>query len=216
MRTWIVALAAAGLLLGCGDKGAPKGAAPDAGDGPTAVHLPTGWPSAEERRMTPNDMPTPFSADQIRKGCPPESRRVYRMEPKGRPLDYILYTFKEPTSEGCLAEQTPCDAQGKVKGEMRKHFVRWDDLQRLTSFPADATTADEADLKTPAGTFRCMHYVVVRKGKKGAGVDKYWFAWNLPGPWVRLEQYVNGERKFTMTLVKVEGVPAPAGAKPAK
>ena len=207
MRTWMAACCALVLLAGCGPEGpAKEGTGSTSTSTATELRGPADWPSAEERRLDPNHVPTPYSVDQLRLACGPESKRVYRTETKEGVVEHVLYTYRDLTSKGCVAEQTPCNAEGQTTGEPRAALATWLDLQRYMSFPAEITTLSEEDIKVPAGSYGCMHYVVSRRSQRGTGLDKYWFAWDLPGPPVRLERYVTDKLEFTLTLVKVEGV----------
>lgn len=206
-----------GLLVGCGDddgEGAkvseqPKGDAKDASptaeqhDGSTDRNR---WPGLELRRLDPAHEPTPFSAKQIALACGPKSKRVFRHDIKGRDATYNCWTFTDNTAEGATFHATECDETGKETGERRSQQATWKELQSHASFPAEQVTTSEAKLKTPAGTFDCMHYVVKRGARKGEAEDRYWFAWDLPGPPIRLERYVNGTLMVTMTLIAVSGV----------
>lgn len=205
------------VATGCGDdssggsdsadsKKADTGST-DAGPAPSkGVPSPDGWPSADERRMAPDQEPSPFSAKQIAAGCGPDSKRVFRFEIPGQETKFKLWTFHDQTAEGCTFRQSDSDAKGVATGEPSESKATWKKLQSHASWAAAETTATEARMKVPAGSYECMHYVVKRTGAQGSGEDKSWFAWDLPGPPVRMERYVNGRLVFTMTLMKVQGV----------
>lgn len=204
-----------GLLVGCGDDGddgadvskegdAAKGA-PAVDDGSTDRGR---WPAADLRRLDPSHEPTPFSAKQIEMACGPKSRRVFRFEAKGQEDSYRCWTFADQTPTGATFHNTDCDATGKETGERRSNAVTWKQLQAHASWPAENVTTSETQLKTPAGTFDCMHYVVKAQQRLGLAEDRYWFAWDLPGPPVRVEKYLDGTLRVTMTLIAVEGVGA--------
>lgn len=182
------------------------GAAADVKDG---FETPGDWPPAATRRMREDHEPTPFSADQIAAACGPESKRVLRFEQPGRDTYYRLWTFSDHTAAGVTWHDAECDENGVENGTKQSNEVTWKELQSHASWPAENVTTSTGTLKTPAGTYECMHYVVKREGRAGAGEDKVWFAWDLPGPPVRIERYVRGTPMVTVTLVKVEGVKAP-------
>jgi hypothetical protein len=208
-------LAAASFLTGCGDDDAstPSDANVGSKAGDTApvsggLKSPSGWPSAAERRLAPDREPSPFSAQQIARACGPQSKRVFRFVMGGAEPSYKLWTFIEQTEAGCTFLQTDCDEHGLETGEPSPTNVTWQQLQSHASWPATDVTASEAKMKVPAGTYECMHYVIKRKNAQGVGEDKFWFAWDLPGPPVRMERSAGGQVKVTMTLMKVEGVAA--------
>ncbi len=227
MRTFLIALtastllASASLLAGCGDdesgaKGATDGGTTADGTGtpsakgslPSTIKAPNGWPSAEERRFAPDREPSPFSAQQIAAGCGPESKRIYRFVMSKQEVSYKRWTFRDQTAEGCTFVQADCDKDGVVTDEPKASKTTWKQLQSHAAWPAAQTSASEARLEVPAGAYECMHYEVSRKGPQGIGEDKYWFAWDLPGPPIRMERRVGGELMVTMTLMQVEGVAA--------
>ncbi|MDA1194950.1 MAG: hypothetical protein O2894_07165 [Planctomycetota bacterium] len=206
-------------LVGCGDDESTL--PPDVESGATAggsggaakknaatLRAPEGWPSADARRLAPDREPSPFGPQQIAAGCGPDSRRIYRFqEPRGEPT-YQAWTFTGHTAEGCTWHSTECDAQGQATGETKSQPVTWVELQSHASWPAQDVTASEAKMTTPAGPYSCMHYVVKRAGTAGHGEDRFWFAYDLPGPPLMLERYVSGTLTFTLTLMDVRGVPA--------
>ena len=220
MRRFLLASLVCALFMGCGDDGSGGGGVPGGSARTGGANAPGGagdgqeysgtdrdrWPSAELRRLQPGHEPTPFSAKQIARACGPKSMRVLRMEMVGGDPSWHCWSFTDQTSEGATFHDAACDAAGKEVGEISSKAVTWKGLQGHASWPANTVTTSEAQVTVPAGTFDCMHYVVKRTARQGEAEDRYWFAWELPGPPVRLERFVGGELKFTMTLVKVAGV----------
>lgn len=203
-----LSLALCVALTACGDE---KGGGTSAGGG--AAQAPAEydgtdrdrWPAADVRRLKPGFEPTPYSAAQLRRALGGDTRRVMRFEPTGQDAWHRCWTWTEPDAEGATHRDAACDATGKEDGDLKSRRVLWRDLQAHASWPADTVVTSEQTLKTPAGTFDCMHYVVTREGTKVPAEDRYWFAWDLPGPPVKLERYVDGTLRFTMTLVKAGG-----------
>lgn len=206
----VLALALGVTLAACGDEAdgdggtAAKGRtaqAPGAYDGTDRDR----WPPAEIRRLKPGFEPTPYSAAQLRRALGGETTRVMRFESQGKDAWHRCWTWTEPDADGATHRDAACDATGKENGDLKNRRVLWRDLQAHASWPADIVVTSEQTLKTPAGTFDCMHYVVTREDTKLPAEDRYWFAWDLPGPPVKLERYVKGTLAFTMTLVKAGG-----------
>lgn len=222
MRRTLLACLVCSLLIGCGDDGSAASGvsqkpAPKRGTGTAEAGDPEGhggstdrdrWPSAALRRLEPGHEPTPYSALQIAMASGPETKRVMAFQQAGRDPIYKCWTYTDPTPSGATWHDAVCDSEGKEIGAKTSKPITWVGQQRHASWPAEMVTTSEAQQTTPAGTFDCMHYVVKRTARQGAAEDRYWYAWALPGPPVRLERYVNGTLEFSMTLVKVEGVGA--------
>lgn len=214
MRRFLPLLAASLLLVACGDDAPSGGSAKDgnaagrtkAAADDSGLATPEGWPPVSERQLDPSHEPTPFSAAQIAAACGPDTKRVLRFEVKGQDTHYKLWTFSDQTADGAVWHDSECDEHGVENGERKSNAVTWRALQSHASWPAADVTAGEARLKTPAGDFQCMTFSVRRTGGQGTGEDRFWFAWDLPGPPLRLERYVKGNLMVTITLVKVEGV----------
>ena len=217
MRRILLVLTASVLLTACGDDTPSGGDADlDGGDGTSeesttspaadAFKTPDDWPPASERRLREDHEPTPFSAGQIARACGPESKRVMRFEPQGRDTYFRVWTFSDQTDEGATWHDAESDEAGVENGTKKSNQVTWKELQSHASWPTQNVTGSNAKLKTPAGTYDCMHYVVTQDGAAGPAEYHYWFAYDLPGPPIRLEQYVRGTLKVTITTIKAEGI----------
>ncbi len=130
------------------------------------------------------DAPTPFTAEEIRAGCPP-GRTVTTQTTSKDGTTVSVTTFLEGNDVGAQ-----CDFDGE------RGFVTWEGLRAHASFPADATTITEETITTALGTFDCLRYDVARE----SGIDRFWFAKNLPGMPIRIESEAGGLVVSTSTV----------------
>ncbi len=142
----------------------------------------------ESHRLRPDHLPTPFSAAQIREGCPAGRTILMREEEPGEEPSFRRIVFMEGDAETSVQELQATDASGAPLGEPTSGQARWLDLQRHASQPADATTLTEVRLALPFGDFDCWLYTVQTPG----GELRFWFAKELPGMPVQIEQRANG------------------------
>lgn len=152
--------------------------------------------------MQPGHAPTPYSADEIRKGCPAGRTTKFMIEMIGQPTSYQLLTFVAHSTEGTGFESIELDWEGNQVGEKQTAQAGWEELQSHASFPEANTRISSESYMTPAGKFDCWLYVVTteKEGKKEEA--RYWFAKSLPGAPIYVEQAIDGNTVFKMTLVE--------------
>ncbi len=143
----------------------------------------------DANRIRPDHLPTPFSATDIRAGCPlGRTIRLQSEAPGGEPT-FRQIRFVEVDAEGAVQEVRSTDARGHPIGEPARHRSSWLDLQQHASQPASATVIEEVDLALPFGTEACWRYTV-------SGSDEcvtFWFSKGRAGMPVQVEQQVGGE-----------------------
>ncbi|HEY7793608.1 MAG TPA: hypothetical protein VIA10_06360 [Gaiellaceae bacterium] len=143
----------------------------------------------DSNRLRPDHLPTPFSAADIRDGCPlGRTIRVRSEEPAGQPT-FRQVRFVEVDADGAVQEFQSTDADGLPLGEPTQHRSTWLELQHHASQPAATTVIDEVDLDLPFGTEACWRYTVT-------GPDEsvtFWFARGRAGMPVQVERQVGGE-----------------------
>jgi hypothetical protein len=154
----------------------------------------------ESHRLRPDHLPTPFSAAQIRHGCPAGRTIRMREESPGEPPAFRTVRFVEVDEDGAVQEYQPTDAEGRPMGEPSRRRSTWLDLQRHASQPADATTVDEVELTVPFGAFPCWLYTVEAPDARRL----LWFAKQLPGHPVQIEEWVDGVLTARSTMVGSE------------
>jgi hypothetical protein len=143
----------------------------------------------DANRIRPDHLPTPFSAADIRAGCPLGRTIQLQSDGPGGELTFRRIRFVEVDADGAVQEFQPTDAGGLPIGEPTHHRSSWLDLQQHASQPASSTVIDEVDLTLPFGTEACWLYTV------GSG-DEYaafWFAKGRPGMPVQVEKRVGDE-----------------------
>jgi len=127
--------------------------------------------------MRSDHAPTPFTAEEIRAGCP-----------EGRTVISVTRT-SDGANETSVSRFVRCDATGaEIENDGILGRARWSDLQAHASFPADETTITSEFIDTGLGRLDCLRYSVAR----GDSVDEFWFARNLPGMPVRYRSSVAG------------------------
>jgi len=161
----------------------------------------------DTHRLQPDHLPTPFSATQIREGCPLGRIILLREETPGDPSTHRQIRFVEVDPDGAVQEYRACDAGGRPSGEAACRRSGWIDLQRHASQPADATLVDEVELELPFGTFACWRYTV-----SASGVERrFWFARALPGMPVQVEEWSAGILRGRTLMIdnRTERYPSP-------
>jgi len=138
--------------------------------------------------MQPDHLPTPFSAADIRAGCP-VGRTIRLQSEEGGKLTFHRTRFVEVDADAAVMEFQTTDAEGKPIGEPTLGRSRWFDLQRHASQPTPVTVIDEVDLAMPFGTEACWRYTVGTRDE----VATFWFAKHRPGMPVQVEKWVGGE-----------------------
>jgi hypothetical protein len=196
LRTLVLATCALALAACGGDGGSRWGDA---------------WPTAEERRMKPEDAPSPFTAAQIRAGCEDGRTSTFRLEVPGAPTRLQTFRFTGGDDEGCTFEISMSAADGRSLGRSRSSRGRWTGFQSHASYPQARTTIGRETLVVPGGRFHCMRYVVTGPPDAADTVTTSWFARELPGPPVLQERRRGGTLLHRMVLVRT-AVEPPAGA----
>jgi hypothetical protein len=109
----------------------------------------------DENRTRPDHLPTPFSAKDIRAGCPLGRTIQLQSEAPGGEPTFSQIRFVEVVADGAVQEFQSTDAGGFPIGEPTRHRSSWFDLQQHASQPASATVIGEVDLALPFGTEAC-------------------------------------------------------------
>jgi hypothetical protein len=148
--------------------------------------------------LRPDHAPTPFTADEIRRGCPPGRTIRLRVEAAGADPVLRVTRFRESDDDGAVQEGGRFTLEGLPLETPHRDRTRWAEFQAHASFPADRTRVDRVDLDTPMGSEECLRYTV--GDDEAAAV--FWFATARPGMPVRVEERRGGETVFTMTMIE--------------
>ncbi len=163
----------------------------------------------ESHRLRPDHVPTPFSADQIRDGCPAGRTILIREGAAGEEPSFRRIAFTSIDAEASVQDLQAADATGAPVGDASLGRATWLDLQRHASQPADVTTVQEVRLALPFGDFDCWLYTVQRPDAE----LRFWFAKELPGMPVQIEKWVDGSIARRTLMIGNEVLPADGGTR---
>ena len=197
--SWLALALASALTLGA--CGAEQAAAPE------GMQWPAGWPNDEARVLEKGFAPTPYSLGQLRDGCPSGLRATYRVEEPLRDAHLLLLAFDACNDIGLEFSSADLSLEGEVTGVPHASRMTWADLQAHHSTPAADTVITRATVTVPAGIFDCALYTVTRELEDGGeGQEKLWFAFDVPGLFVRRLSRVDGELVREITLLQLDSV----------
>ncbi|MCI0157174.1 hypothetical protein KNO15_10755 [Leifsonia shinshuensis] len=152
--------------------------------------------------LAPGLAPTPFTAAEIRAGCPVGRVSVVRT---AHGLGSIR--FASDDEEGAWIEDTPLDESGAAAGPVERGRSTWRELQEHAAFPLESTTIERVELAGPLGRLPCLRYSV----RRGDAVLVFWFAVGLPGMPIRVERTEGDETTVTLEVVAFSGLPEAPG-----
>ena len=153
---------------------------------------------ADPHIVTPGHAPTPFTAAEIRGGCPAGRTIRLLVEPAGEPPFVREIRFLTSTEEWAEQSSDRLALDGTVVEHGEPERVGWDRLQAHASFPREAVAITSESVTIHAGEFACLLYVVT----DDESVSRYWFARDLPGMPVKVETRVADAVVFTMTMLE--------------
>jgi hypothetical protein len=157
----------------------------------------------DPRQLRPDHLPTPFTADEIRHGCPP-GRTVRSLVIRQGSEPFISVTrFVSGDAEGAEQDSWRETPDGARLTEPQRRRSTWLEFQGHASMPAASTRVEDVDIEIPAGRFACLRYTRT----EGATVDTFWFARSAPGMPLKFEERENGALVFSSTAIEnVAGV----------
>lgn len=178
-----------------------------------AAAAPPAVPSGAEHVMQEGHAPTPFSAREIREGCPDGRRVRFRTTPgpDAAPFETEL-RFVDGDAEAVMVENIRLGADGLPIGEPRGRRSPWEELQAHASFPSAGVTITPVEgIESPIGPFDGWLYEV----RNDVSITNYWFATSLPGPPVHVVSLTpDGKVMFEMVMMSstVEATAESAGS----
>lgn len=158
-------------------------------------------PPPETHRLSPDHLPTPFSADQIRLAAAPGTRVAFRLEQVGESVHVDRWEFLDGDDVGGERRRWAETPDGTVIEGPDVTYSMWSALQQHASYPGDRTSLDSATVTIAPGAFECWRYTVT--DPDSATVTRAWFAPDLPGPPIVLETRVENAVVFRMELVEI-------------
>jgi hypothetical protein len=148
--------------------------------------------------LRPGHLPTPFTAAEIREGCPPgRTVRSLVVEAGAEPIVRVT-RFVSSDADGADRESWAETPGGERLTAPAPDHSTWLEFQEHASMPADATTIDLETIDIAAGHYDCLRYTRV----DGDTVDTFWFAKTAPGMPLRFEQRIGGELVFSSTAIE--------------
>jgi hypothetical protein len=159
-------------------------------------------PGSDPHQLAPDDLPTPFTADEIREGCQPGRTVRSLVEERGREPYVRVTRFVSATDE--VAEQETWNERPdgtRLTGPQRGRST-WLAFQGHASFPAANTAVTEEEMDIPAGHFATLRYTQ----REGDVVREFWFARSAPGMPLRYEEWDGQTLMYRSTAV--ENIPA--------
>jgi hypothetical protein len=153
---------------------------------------------SDAHRLRPDHHPTPFSADEIRDGCP-AGRTVRSLVVESGAEPYLGITrFVAVDAEGAEQEYWRETPDGARLTEARKRRSTWLEFQGHASMPAATTEIAEETIEIPAGRFDCLRYT----RSEGDEVSTFWFAKSAPGMPLRFEERQRGALVYASTAIE--------------
>jgi hypothetical protein len=147
--------------------------------------------------LAPGQAPTPFTADEIRRGCPAGRTIRLRVDVGGETPFLRVSRFVECDEAGATIERSRLSLDGSPLAEPEVDRVIWRDLQAHASFPADDTTIEPERIETAIGALDCLRYTV----RDGGTDEVFWFAKDLPGMPIQSLTRTDGQVVATASLV---------------
>ena len=163
----------------------------------------------EENRMRAGNLPTPFTAEEIKAHCKPGYSTKHIFENAGLKPVIQIVTFLEsedPTKARFSSRQE--STTGELVSDDGITEIGWDKLQAHGSFLDNVATVKEATLELDGTSYDCWKYEInnIVPNHDGSSLNSVsmtmWFAKNLPGPPVKMVQFVNGEKQTSITLIQ--------------
>ena len=152
----------------------------------------------DPHRLRPDDRPTPFTADEIRLGCPP-GRTVRSLVHEKGAEPYVQVTrFVSGDADGAEQESWRETLDRVPLTEPRRRRSTWLEFQSHASMPAATTDIAEEHIDIPAGRFACLRYT----RRDADSVATFWFAKDAPGMPLKYEERVAGELVYRSTAIQ--------------
>jgi hypothetical protein len=154
--------------------------------------------TADPHILGPGLLPTPFTASEIREGCPDGRLIRLLVEVDGQAPMHRTNRFRDGDAEGATFESQRLTLDDEPVGAVEAGRTTWHELQAHASFPADSTTRTAVTIETPLGTLECLRYTQI----EGESVSTFWFATSAPGMPIRYESEDAGRLVSRVTVIE--------------
>lgn len=155
--------------------------------------------SGDPHQLRAGDLPTPFTAEEIRDGNPVGSVIRLRVERAGADSMIHVSSYLSADERGAVRESWDETLDGERVGEAEQSRETWLELQEHASFLAGSTRIDEEVIELPIGRLECLRYTQTTED----GTRTFWFARDLPGQPVRWEIRSGGELVTSVEAIEV-------------
>lgn len=152
-------------------------------------------------RLSPDDLPTPFTAEEIREACQPGRELRFRVERLGQEPVVHVARYVGGDAETALQESWDESPAGNRLSEPSTSHETWLELQAHASFPVASTERIDETIDIAAGSFACLRYTQAVDD----GTRTFWFAKELAGQPVRWE--VSSGERLILSVVLIENTP---------
>lgn len=132
---------------------------------------------SDPHALGPGLAPTPFTADEIRAGCPDGHLLVIRAVDADGAATLRANRFEDGDAEGATIAAGAADPDGAWLGEPARARATWLELQAHAAFPADRTTIVAERVALAIGERDCLRYEVASE----EGTSTFLFAIEHPG-----------------------------------
>lgn len=139
-------------------------------------------PTDDPYVVAPGLLPAPFSAEEIRAGCPEGRTLRLRVTAPDETSYFRKSRYTACDAEGVTIDTWRVDEHGLPVGEIHSERSTWQELQENASFPADQTVVENTQVVLAMGTYPCRVYTV-----GGPSGPRFWFVDSFPGMPVRYE-----------------------------
>ena len=154
--------------------------------------------TTDPHQLHVDHLPTPFTADEIRVGCPPgRTVRSLIVEPGSEPRVRVT-VFVSGDADGAEQEVWTETLDGGRLTDPQRRRSAWLEFQGHASMPAATTVIGEEVIDIPAGRFECLKYT----RRDGDSVTSFWFARSAPGMPLKVEERTNGELVYSSTTIE--------------
>lgn len=153
------------------------------------------------RRLKPGHAPTPYTAGEIREGCPPGRTLTWRVDVEGQEPELRRMKFLDGDRDTVKVVRSRLELDGTSAEEPLETVHPWVELQLTASYPQEDTRISDGEVTVPAGTFDCSIYRV--KAPDGS-VTTHAFPKGRPGPPVESTKELDGHRVLHMVLLADE------------
>ena len=145
----------------------------------------------DPRVLGPGLTPTPFTADEIRAGCPAGRTIELRVVEEGEEPYVQVNRYVTCDETGAIVER------GRQGGELTSSRTTWVELQAHGAFPAAVTLVEPEKIDIPLGVLDCLRYTV----RYADDEIVFWFAREFPGMPVRIDTREKGRTISTTTMI---------------